>query len=430
VKILVIYFKLNIKKTRNTINEHLYSFRKYNDDTKFHYFNAINGIPRYLTFVKYDGVILHYTFLATRWSRNFFRGWSRSILRLKEIQGYKVAIPQDEYAETGILCQLFREYGVKTVFTMFWKEDYEKAYPSTKVSLDHIVTVFPGYVDEIKAEEVRNHYFTGGQRTIDLGYRARKLPYWLGRQGQLKQEVGEVFRHRTKGSGLRIDISTDDNDVFWGDEWYRFLCRCKAVLGCEGGASLLDATGEIREKVERYLQESPDATFEEVEKNCFPGLDYSIHFPSLSPRFFECAISETCQVLLEGEYGGIFLPGVHYVQVKKDYSNIDEVIELIRNEEYCTRIAANTYRDIVESGKYTYRVFVNEVIAHISEQVDKGGKETAIEKKYFYVLGRYLSFREWFEPVLVKLFYAWLGIKLHRTKVFKELWNKMKGRRG
>ncbi|RLB03009.1 MAG: hypothetical protein DRG83_07645 [Deltaproteobacteria bacterium] len=426
MKILVLYFKFKNFKNRTTINEHLGSFRRYIDNVQFHYFNAANGVPWYLTHVKYDGVILHYTFLATRWRQDLYEEWSNTIKRLKEIGGYKVAIPQDEYAGTDVLCRLFRECGVKTVFTCFSNDDYDKVYPCNKVPLEHRITVFPGYIDEIAAEKIKSFCSGTTSRPIDLGYRARKLPYWLGRQGQLKYEIAKLFLERTANSELKVDISTDDKDVFLGDDWYRFLCRCRAVLGCEGGASLLDPTGEIRRKVEKYVQNKPEATFEEVERACFPDQDYNIRLFTLSPRHFECAITKTCQVLLEGNYGGILIPGEHYIEVKKDYSNIDTVIEQLHDADYCAKIAENAYRDIVQSGKYSYRSFANQVIAHISENTNKGKKQTSRDKKVFSLVGKYLFIRELLEPVLVKLFYVWLAVKLYRTKVFRKLLNKIK----
>ena len=191
IKILVLYFKMVRHRDRNTIDEHLHSFRRYVKDVEFHYFNAANGIPRYLTYPDYDGVILHYTFLAVRWSKELYDDWSKTIKRLKALKGYKVGIPQDEYAETDVLCKLFRDYDVKTVFTCFFEEDYDKAYPSEKVPLEHLITVFPGYIDEEEAGKLQTFCEGSEERSIDLGYRARKLPYWLGRHGQLKHEIGQ-----------------------------------------------------------------------------------------------------------------------------------------------------------------------------------------------------------------------------------------------
>jgi len=365
----------------------------------------------------YDGVILHYTLLAMRWRKDLYSKWLKTVENLKKISGYIVGIPQDEYAESNALCDFFNEYGIRAVFTCFSPEDYEKVYSKGKLALDQLITVFPGYIDEDAAKRLSSLCGKGTERPIDLGYRARKVPYWLGRHGQYKYELAEVFAKTTRGSGLKVDISTGENDVFYGKDWYRFLSQCRAFLGCEGGASLLDPGGEIRFKVEQYVRNHPDASFEEVEKNCFPNQDYNIRLFTLSPRHFECAVTKTCQVLLEGNYGGILLPGVHYIEVKKDYSNIEDVIEQIRNVRHCEQIAENAYRDIVQSGKYTYRVFAKQVINHIAEKVHREMGQKTANQGFFHMLGKYLSFREYFEPALAKMFYAWFGIKFYGNKI-------------
>ena len=78
-----------------------------------------------------------------------------------------------------------------------------------------------------------------------------------------------------------------------GSNWLDFLLSCKVFIGCEGGSSLLDFDGEIKNKVLDYSMDNPDATFEEIEQKCFPGLDFNTEGFMLSPRHFECATTKT-----------------------------------------------------------------------------------------------------------------------------------------
>ena len=401
IKVLVLYCNSHFLPYRNTVDEHLYSFRRYVGHVHFHYHNALNGVPRYLTWPRYDGVILHYTFLAQRWSPGFYRGWKKKIRNLRKIKGYKVAIPQDENAETNKLCELFRENDVKTVFTCFTPADYQKAYPVAQTRLEHYVSVFPGYVDEKAVEELTPLLRVDEERPIDLGYRARKVPYWLGRHGQIKYEIGEVFRRRCVGEDLKVDISSDSRDFFYGKRWYEFLCRCRAILGCEGGASLLDHDGKVREKVEKYVEEHPGAPFDEVESACFPDRDYDISLFALSPRHFEAAITKTCQVLVEGDYGGIFQPNVHYIELRKDFSNLNSIIKKLNDKMYCKVIAEAAYRDVIESGKYTYRVFANRVVGHMIRHAVPNAEEARLERFCFLLIGWYLRIMERIDPAWV-----------------------------
>jgi hypothetical protein len=424
-RILVLYHKLKDYRIRKTIDEHLYAFRKYVDHVDFHYFNAAGGIPGYLKYANYDGVILHYTLLANRWNTDFFSKWRTTTGNLGQLKGYKVAIPQDEYAETDLLWEMFQEYGVETVFTCFSEGDFEKAYPSSKVNLKHRIPVLTGYIDEDVVREISEICDTRNKtRKTDIGYRARKLPFWLGRHALQKYKVGEVFASKAEDYDLKVDISNRIKDAFLGMDWYRFLCRCRVVLGCEGGASLMDSSGRIRRDVERYVSVHPDADFDEVEANCFPGEDYNINLFAVSPRHFECAITRTCQALMEGSYAGIFKPGTHYIEIKKDFSNIGDVFDKINDKEYCENIAENTYRDIVQSGKYTYRRFANMVVSHIIENTKINRRPSVLESSYFYILGKYLKLRERMEPLLVKLFYVWLAIKLYRFGIVRKIWKK------
>ncbi len=427
-RVLVLYLKLGSTRDRNTIDEHLYSFRRYVTGVRFDYFNAGNGLPRYLTYPSYDAVILHYTFLAARWSPDFYRKWRKGVENLRDIKGYKVAIPQDEYAETEKLWELFRLGHVKTVFSCFTGEDLFRAYPPEKTDLSHWITVIPGYVDEKAAERLAEICTENRKRTINVGYRARNLPFWLGRHGQIKVEIGRVFQEKAKESGLKVDISCDTKDAFIGQEWYKFLCRCKAILGCEGGASLFDPTGKIRQKVEQYLQDHPDANFDEVEENCFRGMDYNIKLFCVSPRHFEAAITKTCQVLVEGNYGGIFKPGVHFIEVKRDFSNLDEVIHLLKDDAYCRKIAENAYRDIVVSGMFSYGGFANKVINHIEEVSEGRENQVACERAVSFLIGKYIALRELFDPLMAAVFYAWLGLKFYKLEALKRFFGSAQGR--
>jgi hypothetical protein len=386
MRILIVYY-LRGRNERNTIDEHLYSFSRFSGEECFH-LNAFFGVPSFLARISFDLVIYHYSFTSLKWNgAEMFRADLEKMAVLKELSGYKIAIPQDEYVNTLVMCRFFRDFGIKTVFTCFPPKEYQKAYPRELSGLEHYITVLTGYIDEISLSEVSAYCRPQNERAIAIGYRARKLPFWLGKHGLVKWQLTECFLAAAKGKGIRVDLSNDYKDVFIGKDWYRFLSNCRVVLGCEGGASLLDPEGRIREKVEDYVMQHPDAQFEEVEKHCFEGLDGNIELFALSPRHFEACITKTCQALVEGEYAGIFLPGVHYIEIKKDWSNIGEVIEQIQDAGLCERIAQQAYDDIVSSGLYTYRGFVSGVLEHVRgvHPVSKA-KASWLERIYLHLL--------------------------------------------
>ena len=73
------------------------------------------------------------------------------------------------------------------------------------------------------------------QRTIDIGYRGRRLAYYMGRGAQEKHEIGRGVLERAAAAGLRVDIDTEESSRLYGVSWYRFMANCRAVLGVEAG---------------------------------------------------------------------------------------------------------------------------------------------------------------------------------------------------
>jgi hypothetical protein len=166
-----------------------------------------------------------------------------------------------------------------------------------------------------------------------------------------------------------VDISTRNADTLLGDEWLRFLLGCRITVGAEGGASLLDRDGSIRERTGRYLAANPAATFEEIESASFPGLDGNLPLRALSPRHLEACVTRTAQILVEGEYGGVLRPQRHYLPLKRDFSNIDELLRQAEDASVLDRLTEAAYQDIVASGRFHYRTLVRQVM---SQALDRG----------------------------------------------------------
>jgi hypothetical protein len=63
-------------------------------------------------------------------------------------------------------------------------------------------------------------------------------------------------------------------------------------------------------------------------------------------------------VLFEGRYSGILQSGRHYVELRKDFSNIDEVLAAIRDAKFLQQLADRTYSEIARNEEYSYGNFV------------------------------------------------------------------------
>ena len=425
MKVLVLY-QLHSANDRNTISEHLNSYRRYSDH-HFHYYNVYKEIPKYLVNQKYDIIIFHYSFLAGGRFLEDPYVWNKKIKLADKLSGIKIAFPQDEYDRSDRLCKFFDDCGINIVYSCYPNnQGIDLAYRKNIDTNIEFKQTWTGFVDDKTKNNIFQDIKPLRDRKIDIGYRARKLPAYFGRHGQLKFELVNIFTEFLKDTDLVYDINNtnnhfndeDKNQVKMGDSWLEFLLNCKAFIGCEGGSSLLDFDGDIKKKVLSYNEKFPDASFDEIEKNCFPGQDFNIEGYMLSPRHFECATTKTLQILVEGYYGNVFKPNIHYIELKRDFSNISEVVEKLKDVDYCQKIVDKAYEDIVQSGLYTYRKYVFDIF----KQFEKN-KYTKPDFK-FKVLKNLLELRNWFVlnlnningviiPVLV--FKTYLTQKFHEN---------------
>ena len=201
------------------------------------------------------------------------------------------------------------------------------------------------------------------ERTVDVGYRGRKLPYSMCRGSQEKHVIGVEFKERALSVGLRVDIETDERERMYGNAWPRFLGNCKAVLGVEAGVSVFDIDNVVRPKYARICEGHPDTTYPNCSFEDFHGAvlgpyEDRIYYRTISPRHFEAAAFRNCQILFEGKYSGILRPMVHYIPLKKDFSNFDEVIRKFRDAHLRKELLENAYRDLIGSGTYSYEGFI------------------------------------------------------------------------
>jgi hypothetical protein len=313
--------------------------------------------------MKFDLVVFETLFMCSRWDREVFRKNWQKVRRLREMDARRVALPQDEFISTDLLSEFVNDMGIDVVFSVAPPSEWPRIYSSVDSGKVKFYQVLAGYLDRRTVEKARTLWRIGEERTIDIGYRTAGRPYpWFGRHGYLKQKVAEKFIERAPQTGLAIDISTNNEDTIVGDDWYKFLLKCKYTLGVEGGTSILDYDGGIHEKTSEYLRQHPEASFEEIEAACFPGLDGTFNLSAISPRHLEACATGTCQILTAGEYNRILDAGRHYIKLEKDFSNLDEVLQCVADDRMRGDLTERAYEDIVASGKYTYEAFVNFVL--------------------------------------------------------------------
>lgn len=346
---------------RATARDHLLAFDRHWPGRTFHLNLAVRRtVPQSLRRVPFDLVVLHTSFLAQfRWTAHGSPWLRRRAQPLKGMGTHTIALPQDDFLRSDLVSEIMEELGVDHVFTPVPPSEHAKVYRRMDLDRVRFHLGFTGYLED--AEVAHMTSFHDVPKTIDIGYRAWHAAPWLGRHGQLKTEIARVFAEAAPRHGLHADVSTAGDAVLLGDDWSRFMAASKYTIGVEGGASILDQDGSVRERTDAYVAAHPDATFDEIEAACFPGRDGELALRAISPRHLEACVARTCQVLVEGDYDGVLQAGVHYLPVKADFSDLEEVLETMKRDDRREAIVEAAWRDIVASDRFTYRGFVREV---------------------------------------------------------------------
>lgn len=333
-----------------TVYDHVHAFKQYAQH---------NVVLFPLTYDKeiaidmavFDVVVIHYSvkiFYHPRFS-------DRMMEQVRSFSGVKALFLQDEYSHTNKVIERIKYMGISHLFTCVHESEMEKVYPEKLLPGLIKIQTLTGFVPEALLK-VKTLPFK--ERTKDVVYRARRISAWYGRLGQEKWQIADKFQHYSQRYKLTTDIAFREDDRIYGSAWIDFIQSSKATLGVESGASVFDFTGTIEKQVMSHETLYPETSFEELEKLYFPELDGKIYMNQISPRAFESAALKTMMILYEGRYSDILVPWRHYVPLMKDFSNLPDVIEAIRDESTWNEITKNAYQEIALNPKYSYQNFI------------------------------------------------------------------------
>lgn len=356
--ILIVYSAYTV---RGSLLDSLNSFSRHTEHKIFYVNLKLKNIPSYLLKIKFDLIIFHCLFFSNKFDREKQLILFEKASPLKQLNCRKVIAPQDEFINSDIVCDFVNNFSINEIFSVQPECVWSTIYGT--LNAVKITPILTGYLDKKTVSYCKKFFHENHTRAIDIGYRCIAKPLaWFGKHGYLKQKIADVFQDKLLNTGISFDISTEEADAIHGWSWFDFLGSCEYVLGVEGGTSLYDRSGSIKKLVDEFTNKHPDAEFDEIEKNCFPGIDENFQGFAISPRHLEACMTGTCQILTEGSYSGILYPNIHYIPIKKDFSDIDSAIKKIKSRDNRNQIVKNAYRDIVDSGLYDISVYPHKII--------------------------------------------------------------------
>lgn len=348
-----------------TVTEYLDALVTHSKHT-VHEISMMGRFPNRIDLDRFDAVILHYS-LSMGPMIHHYLGES-FVQKLANYKGIKAAFLQDEYRAIQTYWRNIRQLGIDLLFSCVPESEIAKVYPPSELPDVQVINVLTGYVSQ---DLTKMSVPPIAERTLDVGYRSRQPQFWLGALGWEKAQICAEFSKRAQPTGLRIDASVNEGDRLYGPAWTDFILSCKTLLGTESGASIIDFDGQLEKRVDEYVAAHPGVDFETVSKQFLGDYEGSLKLHQISPRCFEAAALRTPMVLFEGYYSGVLEANRHYIPLKKDFSNFDEVVAKLKDTETLQALADRAYEDIALNPEWGYATFVERIDVALEAQQAK-----------------------------------------------------------
>lgn len=352
-RVLVVYYQ-DPQQGLLTANEaYIYSFARYTSHRCTFLNVGLKAAPACITTGDFDLVIYHYTCLVYR---RFPAEWQRicDLLEFTKSRGrVRIMLPSDESWCCNQLVQFVRDFEISRIFSFASEQARAVIYQGLDGGDVQFHRVLSYYVDPrlVRLSEILAR--RNSTRPIDIGGR---MPTGsnMGSHGEIRAKIWSAFAEQAPMRGYSVDISSN---YLHGKKWPKFLLDCRYQLSIETGSSIFDPDGSVLE----YFERTPGATVVQLEAER-PGVDGSLDYRALAPRHIDALLTKTAQVLVEGDYSGLLVPEVHYISLKRDLSNISEVLDRMADEEARVAMVERAYRDIVASPEFSFGHFANYVV--------------------------------------------------------------------
>lgn len=288
--------------------------------------------------------------------------------KLKAFSGVKVLAVQDEYDRTDTLKAAIKDLGFDIVLTCVPQDSLDYVYPRSEFRDVTFITVFTGYVPETLMAELPAPKPLA-ERPIFIGYRGRDIGGRYGRLGFDKFEIGRRMKEICDERGIETNIAMDEASRIYGTAWFDFIGNCRAMLGSESGSNVFDFDGSIEVRFKQMTAANGGVAPGYAEfLPIVVDRDGEIEMGQISPRVFECAMMRTPMILFKGRYSDAIQPDQHYISLEKDFSNLDAVLERMKDLPTLEAMTQRAFDHLVGSGRFTYRTFYAAVAGAIEER--------------------------------------------------------------
>ncbi len=340
------------------IQEHLSAFSKHSKHRYFYFPVRLDSTlfepfqdqwPTAWDFDDYDAVIWHYCLRAAHVDNLA----PLVAQQLAQYGGLKILFIQDDYDTTLTTWDWVEKVGIQLVMTCIPAYGISYAFPDWKPGVVEFLQTHTGFVPE---DDMDRFIKPLSERKLHLAYRGRTLPYRYGSLGREKYLIGVRMKALAAAAGVPSDIEVDDDNRIYGDDWYRFTASARATLASETASHVFDFDGSITTLSDAAMKAG--VSYDDFYAEHLSDKEHQVRMNQVSPRVFEAIRLKTALVCFEGEYSGAIQPNLHYIPLKKDFSNAQEVLEKLGDLDYLEAIIERAYTDVILGGQWSHAAFV------------------------------------------------------------------------
>jgi hypothetical protein len=233
-------------------------------------------------------------------------------------------------------------------------------------------------------------------RSVDIGLRtARYLPH-LGDDD--RNRVVDAFARLGAQGRLKVDISDARLDRVG---WSEFLNRCRGTVSSEAGSWFIERDDVTVDAIRAYVREgsrggfmiandsslrklghrlpwrvravlrkalrsgpirhealvNEKMSFDDVHRHFFVGRARApVYSKCISSRHFDAIGTKTCQIMIHGRFNDILKANRHYLALKEDFSNLDDVLRQFSDLTVRRAIVNEAFAHVAASHTYMHRM--------------------------------------------------------------------------
>jgi glycosyltransferase involved in cell wall biosynthesis len=358
--ILVLHYVTDSNKENipRTVIHNLESFSSYSRH-RIDYFCIANLSEEDLSavdFSRYDCLVMHY------YSQVYSVLPEDLMVKIREFNGKKIFFAQDDYDHISRNRKKYTDCKIDILFSPVSNEkSLRYLYPDKNMEGIQILHYLTGYSQDVGLSEEPKPI---RQRSCDIFYRGNDVGWAYGRLGHEKQQIGIKMKEILQFSSFNVDIECSISKQIYGNEYFRRMGNAKATLVTESGSSIIfDSDDFMQQKIDIITLSRENEMMPEQKKleERFPEFfkqEGQFNVAEISPKVFEAINCKTAIIAYEGHYSGVLIPGKHFIPLKKDYSNIEDVLQKLSDHKFLQELVDTAYSDIIASGLYSYQRFI------------------------------------------------------------------------